>query len=111
MANKCTISKEQNGYRHLNDTDKFLHVPTELQVINLGSSHGLNGFDYSEASIKGYNMALAAQGFYYDYRILKQYSSHLVDEAVVLLPISYFHHIKNTKVTSLINLINVIIVF
>jgi len=79
-----------NGYRHLNDTDKFLHVPTELEVINLGSSHGLNGFDYSSATIKGYNMALAAQGFYYDYRILKQYSSHLADDAVVLLPISYF---------------------
>lgn len=79
-----------NGYRHLNDTDKFMNVPYDLDLINLGSSHGLNGFNYEETGVKAYNMALAAQGFYYDYRILTQYSDHLSDGAVVLLPISYF---------------------
>lgn len=79
-----------NGYRHLNDTDKFMNVENELEIINLGSSHGLNGFNYSDLGVNGFNMALAAQGFYYDYRILMQFSKHLKKDAVVLLPISYF---------------------
>jgi len=81
---------DTNGYRHLNDTDKFMSVDENLEIINLGSSHGLNGFDYTESDVKGLNMALAAQGFYYDHRILKQFSGNLDDGAVVMLPISYF---------------------
>lgn len=81
---------QTNGYRHLNDTDKFMEVPYDLEIVNLGSSHGMNGFDYKGLEIKGFNMALPAQGFYYDYRILKQFHEHLKKGAVVLIPISYF---------------------
>ncbi len=80
-----------NGYKSLDGTQKFFTVPGDLDVINLGSSHGEFGFDYSEIEeVKGYNLGLRGQGHYFDFQILKKYSDRLAPGCVVIMPVSYY---------------------
>ena len=74
----------------LTDTIKFEAVPDNVQIVNLGSSHSRDAFNYDGNDVVGFNFALSAQGFYYDYRVLMQFSDKLANNAVVLIPISYF---------------------
>lgn len=79
------------AYRTMNDMEKFYHVPNNLEIVNVGSSHGLYGFDYSESSVNGFNFALNSQDLFYDFQLLKQYQEHMIPgKTVVLIPISYF---------------------
>lgn len=79
-------------YRNLFvDARKFTEgIPNNLQIVNLGSSQPKFAFDYQDTAWKGMNMALAPQPFLYDYRILKQYASHLCKGAFVLIPVCPF---------------------
>ncbi|QZY55489.1 hypothetical protein [Crassaminicella profunda] len=79
-----------NYYKSLDYTEKFNHVPEDIEVANLGSSHGMYGFDYTDFDVTGFNFGLYAQGFYYDYKILKQYAPKLRQGATIIIPISYF---------------------
>jgi len=72
------------------ETIKFKNVPKDIQLANVGSSHGLCSFDYSNIPYKGFNFALSGQYFLYDYAILKQYVDRFSGNAVLLIPISYF---------------------
>lgn len=77
--------------RDLNNTKKFENVPYNIQICNLGSSHGLYGFNYEELS-KSYtcfNFALNSQTLSYDARILDYYKDHLQEGAIVFVTISY----------------------
>lgn len=78
------------GYKKvvLGDTEKFYHVPYNINICNFGSSHGVYGFKYDDKN--SFNFAMSAQDFYYDFLILKQYSSHLSLGCKVLIPVSYF---------------------
>lgn len=86
-----------NGFKSLNDTQKFMDVPTGIEIANLGNSHGLHAFYYEESNVKGFNFALPAQIFYYDYQILQQYADHIKKGAVVLIPVSYFSFQADTR--------------
>jgi len=79
-----------NGYRMLNFTDKYLHVGDNLEVVNLGSSHGMYGLKYDEYDVNGYNLGIYAQGVYYDYRLLQHFSPKIAKGAKIIIPISYF---------------------
>ncbi len=69
---------------------QFRNIPANLDIINLGSSHSA-AFRFSDVKeVTGWNFALPAQTLYYDFEILKQYSSHLQNNAVVLIPVSFF---------------------
>ena len=72
------------------DLSKFSDVPENLEIVNLGSSHGQCAFDYSELPLKGFNFSLSSQDFFYDLSILSQYQENLVPQAVVLIPVSLF---------------------
>ena len=79
------------AYRTMNDMEKFYNVPDNLEIVNVGSSHGLYAFDYSELSLKGFNFALNSQNLFYDFQLLKQYQNHMIrGTTIVLISVSFF---------------------
>ncbi len=88
-------------YRHI-DANKYLDVSkfstlrtyyTEVQIGNIGSSHGAYNFDYTPLTERGYscfNFANASQSYNYDYAILKEYGHFLTPGSVLFIPVSYF---------------------
>lgn len=71
---------------------KYEKVPTEIEVANMGSSHGVHGFNYTHYSDKYncFNFALLAQMLSYDWRILQYYGEYMNDGSVLIIPVSYF---------------------
>lgn len=80
------------GYHVLNgDYEKRQNVTRGWNVANLGSSHGQYDFDYTGIKgVKGYNLGLDAQDLFYDFKMLKHFSSKFAPGAVVILSVSYF---------------------
>ena len=78
-------------HRDLNNTAKFDDVPHNIQICNLGSSHGLYGFNYEALSEQYtcFNFALNSQSLSYDARILEYYKDHLQNGSIVFVTISY----------------------
>lgn len=69
----------------------FEQMPYDIQVCNLGSSHGRRAFDYSgQTDLVTFNFAFTAQSLSYDYRLLYHYQDHLARGCVVYIPVSYF---------------------
>lgn len=88
--------KNTNYYKQLNGLGKFCTVPEDIQILNLGNSHERMGIVYEKnTDLKGYNMALDSQPFEYDYYILDYYSDKLAEDAIVIIPISYFDYYYN----------------
>jgi len=79
-----------NYWKNIKDTAKFENVPEGIRLANVGSSHGLNAFDYSYIPYRSFNFALSSQCFLYDYAILRQYTDWFSKNAILLIPISYF---------------------
>ena len=71
-------------------TSKFSDVPNNIQLANIGSSHGVTGFNYRQWTYRSFNFAVTAQFFLYDYKIINQYIERFDKNAVLLIPISYF---------------------
>jgi len=78
------------AYRTMNDMEKFYNVPDNIEIVNVGSSHGLYAFDWTEGKVNGFNFSLVSQDFYYDLKLLEKFSNRLVEDAIVIIPISYF---------------------
>lgn len=77
--------------RDEDDLAKYKMIPQEIQLCNLGSSHGQKSFCYEGIDeFVCFNFALSAQSLSYDYRILKTYKENLQEGCVVIIPISYF---------------------
>lgn len=86
------LYKNTRFYRSENEMNVFENIPYELELANLGSSHGLYGIKYdSVPEINAHNFALKMQPYFYDYAILKKYVNHFSKEAVILIPVSYFN--------------------
>lgn len=68
----------------------------EIQIANLGSSHGASDFLYDTVegiTLRGYtcfNFANTSQSFDYDYGMLKEYGENMDVNSVLFLPVSYF---------------------
>lgn len=86
----------QINRRYILETNKFLRVPSNLKIINLGSSHGLFGIKYPKDT-RGYNLSLVSQTMYYDAKILNKYKNHLSKNAVVIIPVSIFSFYNDKK--------------
>ena len=74
---------------------------TNIQIGNLGSSHGAYNFDYTpltERGISCFNFANASQSYDYDYAILKEYGQYMAPGSVMFIPVSYFSF--NNEVTN-----------
>lgn len=77
-------------YETSNEVEKFYNMPYDLEIVNLGSSHGLYAFDWSQVPVNGFNFALNSQDFYYDLKLLEKFSNHLAKDAIIVIPVSYF---------------------
>ena len=89
MINARYIST--NHWKAENNVWKFNFVPDDIQLANLGSSHGEYGFFYDDFSqYRTFNFAVSSQRYFWDYALLQQYIDSFAPNAVVLLPISYF---------------------
>lgn len=90
-----------DSYRKI-DEEKYLDVSKystlgiyvqEVQIGNLGSSHGLYDFNYDALTKRGYqcfNFANTSQSYNYDYALLKEYGSYLTKDSILFIPVSYF---------------------
>lgn len=79
------------------DLDKFIYYLGEdygqIQVANLGSSHGAYDFVYDKIKERGYvcfNFGLASQTYEYDYALLREYGHYIGNGSVMFIPVSYF---------------------
>jgi hypothetical protein len=68
---------------------KYNHVPANIEVANVGTSHGEYGLNYADCGLVGFNFGLSSQHFQYDLRLLKYYRRHFQKNAVLLIPVSY----------------------
>lgn len=65
----------------------------EVEIANVGSSHGAYDFIYDEWTGEGYscfNFGNVSQTYAYDLALLKEYGEHLDDDCVLFIPVSYF---------------------
>lgn len=88
-------------YRRI-DADKYWDISkfttlkalyTDVQIGNLGSSHGAYDFDYTALEKRGYscfNFANTSQSYDYDYAVLKEYGHYMTSGSVMFIPVSYF---------------------
>lgn len=78
------------------DIAKFTMLGTQYQEVNignLGSSHGAYDFSYDKIMGRGYtcfNFANTSQSYNYDYAVLKEYGHYMTDNSVLFIPVSYF---------------------
>lgn len=87
------------------DTEKFDFIGTsftDIQICNIGSSHGEYDFTYGDLTdgygYECFNFALASQTFNYDYAIISMYQEYLADDCIMFIPVSYFSF--NNEVTN-----------
>lgn len=72
--------------------DKYNNIKTEIEIANVGSSHGLWGFCYEklEEHYNCFNFAMESQSLSYDYQLLEQYKEHLENGGILFVTLSYF---------------------
>lgn len=76
-------------YKHMNNTNKFLDVPEDIEVAHLGNSHGMYAFVYDDMDKTTFSFAMPAQRLYYDYKLLEKYIDHFAEDATLFIPVSY----------------------
>lgn len=94
----CVITMILNSlYVRLDTGDKgevakFDAIPDNIEICNLGSSHGRSSYNYIELEDQYvcFNFGLSGQMLSYDYRILDYYQDKLAEGCVVFINISYF---------------------
>lgn len=65
----------------------------EVEIANVGSSHGAYDLVYDKLSEEGYscfNFGNVSQTYQYDLSLLKEYGHHLKKGCIVFIPVSYF---------------------
>ena len=69
----------------LGGADKFFDVPYGLEICNVGSGPAHYGIDYKFCKKKGFNFSTAPQNFYYGYKLLQHFSSHIKENAIIII--------------------------
>ncbi len=86
------LYKQTNHWKQKDaNTYRFLEVPDDISICNVGSSHGAMGF-YWEGfpELAAFNFAIFSQRYYMDYMVLNQFKDHLEPGCIVLIPVLYF---------------------
>ncbi|MCK5129342.1 MAG: SGNH/GDSL hydrolase family protein, partial [Clostridiales bacterium] len=87
-----------NTEMYMLQDEKYLTapIPKNIDILNVGSSHGMTNFEYSflDDKYSGTNLGRAMQMFYYDLEMLKKNRNKINKEAVVFIPISYFSYFQ-----------------
>lgn len=83
----CTMDKSDGQ-----NVKKFKTIGDNIEISNIGSSHGAYGFCYDNLKKKYncFNFALSSQYFSYDYSLLCQYKKNLKNGGIMFIPVSYF---------------------
>lgn len=68
----------------------LMQAADSLQILALGSSHGLMGFQPAAFSVPAFNLANISQTWPLDYALLKRYAPHLPRLRWVVVSASYF---------------------
>ena len=80
-------------YRNtLGGAQNFRKVPSDLEIVNIGSGPGLYAISYDECSRKGFNFSTAPQNYKYGFRILRHFSDKLNDGCIIIIimcPLSF----------------------
>jgi hypothetical protein len=65
----------------------------DVEIANIGSSHGAYDFVYDELEEEGYscfNFGNVSQTYNYDYAMLKEYGKYIDEGCLLFIPVSYF---------------------
>lgn len=91
--NKAYVPINDESYWDLTKFDVLEYENPDIQLANIGSSHGAYDFNYTIITDRGYNCfnyANTSQTYNYDYALLKEYGYHMVPGSVLFIPVSYF---------------------
>lgn len=84
---------DDDKYRDLWNLRMLGNQINEVEIANVGSSHGAYDFVYDNLTEEGYscfNFGNVSQTYDYDLSLLKEYGHHLDDGCLVFIPVSYF---------------------
>lgn len=93
MLNKPYKKIDEQKYLDILKFDMIGSTYQEINIGNLGSSHGACDFSYDKITEKGYtcfNFANTSQSYNYDYAVLKEFGPYMTDGSVLFIPVSYF---------------------
>lgn len=65
----------------------------DVEIANVGSSHGAYNFTYEAFEDRGFscfNFGNASQTYAYDLALLKEYGEHIDEDCILFIPVSYF---------------------
>lgn len=90
----CQYKKTNHFRNQFFDVLKFWNnntaIPSNLKIINLGSTQPKYALDYNGLGVNACNCAVAPQTFEYDFKILKSITPKLDENAIVIIPICLF---------------------
>lgn len=84
---------DDDKYRDLWNLRMLGNQINDVEIANVGSSHGAYDFIYDEWTDEGYscfNFGNVSQTYAYDLALLKEYGEHLDDGCLLFIPVSYF---------------------
>lgn len=83
------------------NVERFRNAPAQIQVANLGSSHGQNGFSYlHHPELAAVSLAFGYQTLDQDERVLENYIGRFAEGATLYIPISSFSLIAEPSTRS-----------
>lgn len=85
---------EQKTESPLGEINVFQFIPNDIQIANVGSSHGQCDFNWipltKERGISTFNFALTSQSYEYDYALINMHQDDFVEGSLLFIPVSYF---------------------
>ena len=85
---------EQKVSTGMSEVNVFNFIPHNIQVANVGSSHGQCAFSWdalaTERGYETFNFALTSQSFLYDYSLINMHKDDFADGSILFIPVSYF---------------------
>ena len=85
---------EQKVSTGMSEVNVFRFVPENIQIANVGSSHGQCDFNWDvlarERGYETFNFALTSQSFLYDYSLINMHREDFAPGSILFIPVSYF---------------------
>jgi hypothetical protein len=97
------VYKSTDRYKGtLGGADRFIKdVPTNLEIVNIGSGPGLYAISYEKCWKKGFNFSTAPQSYKYGFRILRRFKDNLCENCIIIIiimcPLSFGNNTEHQK--------------
>lgn len=78
----------RNSDKHLNTlggTGSFKYIPSNLEIVNIGSGPGRYAISYKNCDFKGFNLSTTPQNYKYGFRLLKRYRNNINKNAIIII--------------------------